>query len=106
MQTKKNTKKSIRHIKPIYKIKNEYIKARILEPKIKPTKNNTRAFYTTVKMLVDNQGKIKLPKTENNFQDEFAKFFLDKMEKIHTQFDVSYIYEPLPRYCTLFKKFW
>ena len=33
-------------------------------------------------MLVDNQEK-KLPKTVNHLQDEFVKFFSDKIENIH-----------------------
>ena len=45
-------------------------------------------------MLVDNQEKNKLPKIENNLQDEFSKFFLEKIGKIHTWFDNLHFYEP------------
>ena len=54
-------------------------------------------------MLVDNQEKNKLPKTDNNLQDDFAKFFLDKIENIHMQFDNLHFYEPSTRDCTLLK---
>ena len=62
------------------------------------------AFYKTVNMLVDNEEKNKLPKTDNNLRDEFAKF-LDKIENISTQFDDSHFYEPPTRNCKLLKEF-
>ena len=47
-------------------------------------------------MLVDNQGKNKLPKTDNNLQDAFAKFFLDKIDKKSHSLINSHFYEPPP----------
>ena len=56
-------------------------------------------------MLVDNQGENELPKTDDNLQDELVKFFLDKIEKNHTQFDNLHFYEPPTRNCTLLKEY-
>ena len=63
--------------------KKEHIKVKLSDANT----NNIRAFYKTVKMLEDNQDGNKLPKKDNNLQDQLAKFFLDKIEKNHTQFD-------------------